>query len=62
MGTWPLSPFMMGIKKCQIYRVPFDIDEVISTYNDPAGSQRHCMSPSHFPEVVGEFYGEFDNE
>jgi len=27
MGTWPLSPFMMGIKKCQIYRVPFDIDD-----------------------------------
>jgi len=44
---------MMGIKKCQIYRVPFDIDEVISTYNDQLDpSVIACLHRS--PEVVGE--------
>jgi len=59
LGTWPLSPFMMGIKVSDL-RVPFDIDEISPA--TIAGSQRHCMSPSHFPEVVGRFCGEFDNE
>jgi len=58
MGTWHSFAVYDGDQGCQIYRVPFDIMIVISTYNDPAGSQRHCMSPSHFPSCRFRFYGE----